>query len=82
MSALVLLCVIAGLLRSSLGNRNCPDLIVESCHCSAERSKQLSRQQVRVRVVCDDVELMDTLQPSFLPNRTVSLLFGRERVMH
>ncbi|XP_063730556.1 adhesion G protein-coupled receptor A3 [Eleginops maclovinus] len=80
MRALVLLCVIAGLLGSSLSNRNCPDLIVDSCHCSAERSKQLSRQHVRVRVVCDDVELMDTLQPSFLPNRTVSLNLSNNKI--
>lgn len=73
MRALSLLCVIVGLWESSLSNRNCPDLIVDSCHCSAERSKELSRQHVRVKVVCDDVDLMDTLQPSFLPNRTVSL---------
>ncbi|CAG10161.1 unnamed protein product [Tetraodon nigroviridis] len=45
-----------------------------SCHCSAERSnKELSRQHVRIKVACDDVDLMDTLQPSFLPNRTVTL---------
>lgn len=73
MRVLSLLCVIVGLLESSLSNRNCPDLIVDSCHCSAERSKELSRQHVRVKVVCDDVDLMDTLQPSFVPNRTVSL---------
>ena len=74
MRALTLLCVIVcGLWGSSRSNRNCPDLIVDSCHCSAERSKELSRQHVRVKVVCDDVDLMDTLQPSFLPNRTVSL---------
>uniref|UniRef100_A0A668AAX0 Adhesion G protein-coupled receptor A1 n=1 Tax=Myripristis murdjan TaxID=586833 RepID=A0A668AAX0_9TELE len=73
MRVLSLLCVIVGLWESSLSNRNCPDLIVDSCHCSAERSKELSRQHVRVKVVCDDVDLMDTLQPSFLPNRTVSL---------
>lgn len=73
MGALSLLCVMALLWKSSLANRNCPDLIVDSCHCSAERSKELSRQHVRVKVVCDDVDLMETLQPSFLPNRTVSL---------
>lgn len=73
MRALNLLCVIVLLCKSSLSNRNCPDLIIDSCHCSVERSKELSRQQVRIKVVCDDVDLMDTLQPSFLPNRTVSL---------
>ncbi|XP_029305333.1 adhesion G protein-coupled receptor A3 [Cottoperca gobio] len=80
MRALTLLCVIVGLWESSLSNRNCPDLIVDSCHCSAERSKELSRQHVRVKVVCDDVELMDTLQPSFLPNRTVSLNLSNNKI--
>eukprot|EP00064_Thunnus_orientalis_P013159 superscaffoldBa00002105_g13196 len=80
MRALSLLCVIAALWQSSLSNRNCPDLIVDSCHCSAERSKELSRQHVRVKVVCDDVDLMDTLQPSFLPNRTVSLNLSNNKI--
>uniref|UniRef100_A0A3B5A2H7 Probable G-protein coupled receptor 125 n=1 Tax=Stegastes partitus TaxID=144197 RepID=A0A3B5A2H7_9TELE len=71
MRALGLLCVTVLLWESILSNRNCPDLIVDSCHCSTERSKELSRQHVRVKVVCDDVDLMDTLQPSFLPNRTI-----------
>lgn len=74
MRVLIFVCVIAGLWEPCVSNRNCPDLIVDSCHCSAERSnKELSRQHVRVKVACDDVDLMDTLQPSFLPNRTVSL---------
>ncbi|XP_049456517.1 uncharacterized protein LOC125903568 isoform X2 [Epinephelus fuscoguttatus] len=80
MRALTLLCVIVGLWETSLSNRNCPDLIVDSCHCSAERSKELSRQHVRVKVVCDDVDLMDTLQPSFLPNRTVSLNLSNNKI--
>ncbi|XP_031139977.1 adhesion G protein-coupled receptor A3 [Sander lucioperca] len=80
MRALTLLCVILGLWESSLSNRNCPDLIVDSCHCSAERSKDLSRQHVRVKVVCDDVDLMDTLQPRFLPNRTVSLNLSNNKI--
>ncbi|XP_032396919.1 uncharacterized protein adgra1b isoform X2 [Etheostoma spectabile] len=80
MRALTLLCVIVGLWESSLSNRNCPDLIVDSCHCSAERSKDLSRQHVRVKVVCDDVDLMDTLQPRFLPNTTVSLNLSNNKI--
>uniref|UniRef100_UPI003AAD1AB0 adhesion G protein-coupled receptor A3 n=1 Tax=Centroberyx gerrardi TaxID=166262 RepID=UPI003AAD1AB0 len=80
MRVLGLLCVIVGLWESSLSNRNCPDLIVDSCHCSAERSKELSRQHVRVKVVCDDVDLMDTLQPNFLPNRTVSLNLSNNKI--
>lgn len=66
--------LIVGLWESSLSNRSCPDLMVESCHCSADRTTELSRQHVRgVKVGCEDVDLVDTLQPSFLPNRTVSL---------
>ncbi|XP_059215030.1 adhesion G protein-coupled receptor A3 [Centropristis striata] len=80
MRALTLLCVMVALWEQSLSNRNCPDLIVDSCHCSAERSKELSRQPVRVKVVCDDVDLMETLQPSFLPNRTVSLNLSNNKI--
>ena len=68
-----ILCVMVVLWRSCWSNRSCPDLLIDSCHCPAERSKQLSRLPLRVRVVCDDVELMDTLQPSVLPNQTVAL---------
>ncbi|KAM6956812.1 adhesion G protein-coupled receptor A3 [Aplochiton taeniatus] len=75
-----LLCVIVGLWRSCLTSRNCPDLIIDSCHCSVERSKELSRQNVRVKVVCDDVELMDTLQTSFLPNKTVTLILSNNKI--
>uniref|UniRef100_A0A665UG27 Adhesion G protein-coupled receptor A1 n=1 Tax=Echeneis naucrates TaxID=173247 RepID=A0A665UG27_ECHNA len=78
--ALGVLCLIFGLWGSGLANRICPDLIVDSCHCSAERSKELSRQQIRVKVVCDDVDLMDPLQPSFLPNRTVSLNLSNNKI--
>ncbi|KAM4591738.1 adhesion G protein-coupled receptor A3 isoform 2-T2 [Odontesthes bonariensis] len=80
MRALRLLCFTALLWEASLGSRNCPDLIVDSCHCSAERSKELSRQHVRVRVVCDDADLMDTLPPNFLPNRTVSLNLSNNKI--
>ncbi|XP_056147867.1 adhesion G protein-coupled receptor A3 [Lampris incognitus] len=80
MRLLRLLCVMVGLWKSCSANRNCPDLIIDSCHCTAERSKQLSRQHVRVKVVCDDVDLMDTLQPSFLPNKTVSLILSNNKI--
>ncbi|KAL0964284.1 hypothetical protein UPYG_G00321760 [Umbra pygmaea] len=79
MKVLSLLCVF-GLWRTCLMNRNCPDLFIDSCHCSSERSKELSRQTVRVKVVCDDVELQDTLQPSFLPNKTVSLILSNNKI--
>ncbi|XP_012989729.2 adhesion G protein-coupled receptor A3 isoform X2 [Esox lucius] len=79
MKLLSLLCVVVGL-RTCLMNRNCPDLFIDSCHCSSERSKELSRQKIRVKVVCDDVELQDTLQPSFLPNKTVSLILSNNKI--
>nr|XP_046209604.1 adhesion G protein-coupled receptor A3-like isoform X1 [Oncorhynchus gorbuscha] len=80
MKMLRLLCVVVGLWRTCLTNRNCPDLFIDSCHCTSERSKELSRQNVWVKVVCDDVELMDTLQPSFLPNKTVSLILSNNKI--
>jgi len=75
MRALALLCVAAlGLCGSGRASRSCPDLVVDSCHCSAERTKELSRQHVpRVKVGCGDLELMDPLPPGLLPSRTVSL---------
>lgn len=76
MAPAALLCALVlalGLWESGLGSGSCPDLTVDSCHCSAERSKELSRQHVRVKVACEDVELTDPLQPRFVPNTTVSL---------
>ncbi|XP_054594201.2 adhesion G protein-coupled receptor A2-like [Nothobranchius furzeri] len=78
MGALGFLCVTVLLLESARSYRTCPDLIVESCRCAAERSAPRSRQ--RVRVVCVDVELTDTLPPSFLPNRTVSLNLSNNKI--
>uniref|UniRef100_A0A8C7RGC2 Adhesion G protein-coupled receptor A1 n=1 Tax=Oncorhynchus mykiss TaxID=8022 RepID=A0A8C7RGC2_ONCMY len=75
MKLLNLLCVVVGLWRTCLTNGNCRNLFIDSCHCSSERSKKLGRQTFRVKVVCDDVELLDTLQPSFLPNKTILWLF-------
>ncbi|XP_061693163.1 adhesion G protein-coupled receptor A3 isoform X2 [Syngnathoides biaculeatus] len=80
MKILTLLCAVVGLWRSSVANRNCPDLIVDSCQCLAERSKELSRQHVRVKVVCDDVDLLETLHPNFLPNRTFSLNLSNNKI--
>ncbi|CAL8391250.1 unnamed protein product [Arctogadus glacialis] len=80
MQLLSLLCVMVAFWKSCLTNRSCPDLIIDSCHCPAERSKQLSRLPVRIKVVCDDVELMDTLQPSFLPNQTVALILSNNKI--
>ncbi|XP_023697527.1 adhesion G protein-coupled receptor A3 isoform X2 [Paramormyrops kingsleyae] len=75
----VLLCV-AGLWRMLLANRSCPDLIIDSCRCTSERSKELTWQHVRVKVACNGVELLETLQPSFLPNRTVSLILSNNKI--
>ncbi|XP_013889690.1 G-protein coupled receptor 124, partial [Austrofundulus limnaeus] len=77
-----LVCLVVLLWGSGLSSRTCPDLVVESCHCSADRSKDLSRQpvRVRVRVLCEDVDLMDTLPPRFLPNRTVSLNLSNNKI--
>ncbi|KAL7877975.1 hypothetical protein SRHO_G00046180 [Serrasalmus rhombeus] len=73
MEVLTALLLVAGLWRSGVSSRNCPDLIVDSCHCAAERSKELSRHTVRVKVVCEDADLLDTLEPALLPNTTVAL---------
>ncbi|KAH1167691.1 hypothetical protein KIL84_003174 [Mauremys mutica] len=67
------LCLAAALAALSWASRNCPDLIVDSCLCTAERSKGPGRQTVRIKVVCSGGELVETLQPSLLPSRTVSL---------
>lgn len=67
------LVVVAALVGLSGANRNCPDLAVDSCLCTAERSKGPGRQTVRIKVVCSGGELVESLQPAWLPNRTVSL---------
>lgn len=70
MNVLLALCVALAVAR---GSRHCPERMIDSCHCTAERSKQFNRQSVRVKVVCDDADLTETMQPSSLPNTTVSL---------
>lgn len=55
------------------GSRNCPDLIVDRCLCAAERAKGPGRPALRIKVVCTGGDLVETLQPAVLPNRTVSL---------
>ncbi|XP_062319868.1 adhesion G protein-coupled receptor A3 [Osmerus eperlanus] len=76
MKALIFLCM--GFWTSCMSN-DCPDLTIDSCVCTSERSKELSRH-LRVKVVCDDVELLDTLQPSFLPNKTVFLILSNNKI--
>lgn len=58
---------------SGCWSRYCPELMIDSCHCTSERSKEFNRQSVRVKVVCDDADLTETMQPGSLPNTTVSL---------
>ncbi|XP_035387320.1 adhesion G protein-coupled receptor A3 [Electrophorus electricus] len=80
MKLFTMIFVVTGLWRSSLTNRNCPELFFDSCHCASERSKELSLQKIRVKVACDDADLMDTLQATFLPNTTVSLILSNNKI--
>lgn len=68
------LCLLAAVLGGLCGgSRNCPDLIVDRCLCAAERAKGPGRPALRIKVVCSGGDLVETLQPAVLPNRTVSL---------
>ncbi|KAK9964870.1 hypothetical protein ABG768_006003 [Culter alburnus] len=81
MKVLLVLCAaLAGCWRSACSNRYCPDLMIDSCHCTSERSKEFNRQSMRVKVVCDDADLMETMQPSSLPNTTVSLILSNNKI--
>ncbi|XP_069755672.1 adhesion G protein-coupled receptor A3 isoform X2 [Narcine bancroftii] len=73
MKVLYLMRLLAGLFGILSANRNCPDLIVDSCSCTSERSKGPSRQIIRIKVACSRGELLETLQPSLLPSKTVAL---------
>lgn len=53
--------------------QECLDLIVDRCLCAAERAKGPGRPALRIKVVCSGGDLVETLQPAVLPNRTVSL---------
>ncbi|XP_016342789.1 adhesion G protein-coupled receptor A3-like [Sinocyclocheilus anshuiensis] len=77
MNVLLALCVA---LAAARGSRDCPELMIDSCHCTAERSKQFSRQSVRVKAVCDDADLTETMQPSSIPNTTVSLILSNNKI--
>ncbi|KAI4874852.1 hypothetical protein NFI96_010401 [Prochilodus magdalenae] len=80
MDVLAVLLLVAALWRSGVSSRNCPDLIVDSCHCVAERYKELSRHTVRVKVVCEDADLLETLEPALLPNTTVTLILSNNKI--
>ncbi|XP_051508291.1 adhesion G protein-coupled receptor A3-like [Myxocyprinus asiaticus] len=81
MMKVILLCAaLLGCWRSALSSRSCPDLMIDSCHCTSERSKAFNRQSVRVKVVCDDADLTETMQPSSLPNTTVSLILSNNKI--
>ncbi|XP_017951424.2 adhesion G protein-coupled receptor A1 [Xenopus tropicalis] len=80
---LLLLCfsVLLTLAASGTASRNCPDLTIDSCLCSSERSKGLGRQKsIYVKVVCSGGELMETLQPSLLPNKTVTMVLSHNKI--
>nr|XP_008104927.1 PREDICTED: adhesion G protein-coupled receptor A2 isoform X2 [Anolis carolinensis] len=63
-------------------NRNCPELAVDSCLCTAERTaKGPGRPSLRVKVVCSGGELVETLPPALLPNRTVSLILSNNKIL-
>ncbi|KAM9365820.1 LOW QUALITY PROTEIN: adhesion G protein-coupled receptor A3 [Pholidichthys leucotaenia] len=78
MGRLSFLCLIL-LWERGESSRSCPDLMIDSCHCSSERSNELKRH-VRIKVACDDVELTEPLQPSCLPNTTVSLNLSNNKI--
>ncbi|KAL0178728.1 hypothetical protein M9458_027622, partial [Cirrhinus mrigala] len=67
------LLVLCAALAGAFSSRYCPELMIDSCRCESERSKEFNRQRLRVKVVCDDTDLTETMQPSSLPNTTVSL---------
>lgn len=69
----VLSLLLAGLWGGARSGRSCPDLIVDTCHCATERSKEPSRHAARVKVLCEDADLQDTLEPALLPNTTLTL---------
>ncbi|XP_066536059.1 adhesion G protein-coupled receptor A3 isoform X2 [Hoplias malabaricus] len=73
-SVSTLLLLVSSVWRSGVSGRSCDEeLMVDSCRCAAERSTQPSRLSVRVKVLCEDAELLDTLEPALLPNTTVTL---------
>ncbi|XP_062927823.1 adhesion G protein-coupled receptor A3 isoform X1 [Mobula hypostoma] len=80
MKFLYLMQLIAGLFGILAANRNCPDLIIDSCSCTSERSKGPSRQIIRIKVVCSRGELLETLQPSLLPSKTVTLILSNNKI--
>ncbi|KAM8924229.1 adhesion G protein-coupled receptor A3-like [Pelodytes ibericus] len=74
-------CIIASQLGSLLASRTCPDLVIDSCRCSAERAKGPGRQEnVRIKVLCNGGELMETLQTVLLPKITVSLILSNNKI--
>ncbi|XP_042647235.1 adhesion G protein-coupled receptor A2 isoform X2 [Tyto alba] len=75
------LCLVAAVLGLCGGSRNCPDLIVDRCLCAAERAKGPGRPALRIKVVCSGGDLVETLQPAVLPNRTVSLILSNNKIL-
>ncbi|XP_030058855.1 adhesion G protein-coupled receptor A1 [Microcaecilia unicolor] len=81
MQLLCLVGLVAALAGGSSSNRNCPNLIIDSCLCTAERSKGPERQTIRIKVICSGGELVETLQPTLLPNRTVTLILSNNKIL-
>ncbi|XP_075072283.1 adhesion G protein-coupled receptor A1 isoform X1 [Mixophyes fleayi] len=80
---LLLLCyyLVLSLAGSLHASSNCPDLITDSCLCEVERSKGLGRQKlIHIKVVCSGGELVETLQPTLLPNKTISLILSNNKI--
>ncbi|XP_069609929.1 adhesion G protein-coupled receptor A1 isoform X2 [Ranitomeya imitator] len=73
----VLICFL--IVGSSLASRVCPDLITDSCLCTVERSKGLGRHKL-TKVVCNGGELVETIQPALLPNKTVALILSNNKI--
>ncbi|KAM4702523.1 adhesion G protein-coupled receptor A3-like [Rhinophrynus dorsalis] len=74
-------CLVLTLAGRLLASRNCPDLIFDSCLCSAERSQGIGRQKsIHIKVVCSGGELVETLQPTLLPNKTVTLILSNNKI--
>ncbi|XP_018424748.1 PREDICTED: adhesion G protein-coupled receptor A2-like [Nanorana parkeri] len=73
--------VLLAIVGSLLASRMCPDLITDSCLCTVERSKGLGRHKVlHIKVLCNEGELVETLQPALLPNLTVSLILSNNKI--
>ncbi|XP_026133545.1 adhesion G protein-coupled receptor A3-like [Carassius auratus] len=74
------LLVLCAALACAWSGRDCPELMIDSCRCASERSKEFNRRSVRVKVVCDDADLTETMPPGSVPNTTVSLILSNNKI--